>query len=79
MDEEDIDSVKRLGRKQEEPEEGQRPRERPLLVSFQDIETKKQLFKNISKLKDCDEPISSLRISNDMTKQERDELKLLLD
>ncbi len=44
LGEEDNDSVKRLGRKQDEHDESQRPRERPLLVSFQDIETKRTAF-----------------------------------
>ena len=46
-----------------------------MLVSFESTESKRELFRNIKKLKN--EDLGNIRISNDLTKAERDQEKTL--
>lgn len=53
-------------------------KKRPILVTLNSSDKKKELFKNISKLRESEnENVNELKISNDLTKEERkNELKL---
>ena len=66
-----IDRVIRLGKKTE----GKR---RPILVALSDVEDKKDIFRNLINLRNSDENIKELTLSNDMTPEERNETKQLL-
>ncbi len=68
---EDIVKTVRFGKK----DEGGNPR--PLLVVFADTDTKKNLFKNLSRLKEAEEPFKSISVQHDMTQKERQETKRL--
>ena len=50
---------------------------RPMLVAFEALESKIELFKNLSKLKDS--PYDSVRINHDLTKAQRAENKRLIE
>lgn len=71
-DEDRIEKIIRLGRK----EEG---KTRPLLIKFQELDVKKELFKNLSLLKNATDKLKNLSISNDMTQEQREENKKLLE
>ena len=66
-----IEKIIRLGRKDAS-------KTRPLLIQFKELETKKQLFKNLRKLQQADENIKILSISHDLTPEEREENRALL-
>ena len=66
-----IEKIIRLGRKDAS-------KTRPLLIQFKELETKKQLFKNLRKLQQAEENIKILSISHDLTPEEREENRALL-
>ena len=51
---------------------------RPLLISLQNSEIKKNLFKNLSKLQDAPEKLKKIQVSHDMTRTEREETKKMI-
>lgn len=62
----DITKVNRIGKFDKEK------KKRPILATLESLEKKGELFKNITKLQDChDDKIRELKISNDLTKEER--------
>ena len=52
---------------------------RPLLVSFKDENTKRELFGQLQSLKECPTPLCDISVQHDMTPTERDESKELFD
>ena len=65
-----IKSITRLGKKKEQP--------RPLLVELSDGPLKGEIFKNLPKLANHpDESFRTIRMKNDMTKEEREKVKKL--
>lgn len=71
LEEGNIAKVIRLGRYTSDKAD------RPILVAFDKIERKQELFKNIHKLRES--TVSELRISNDLTKTEREMDKKLYE
>lgn len=71
----DIAKVTRLGKYNTEKAQEQQ-KHRPLLVSLDKMDTKKALFKNIRKLGEHEEH-KMVKISNDLTKTEREQEKKL--
>ena len=69
-----IEKLVRLGRK--EP-----GKTRPLLIAFKDLESKKDLFRNVSELgkETTPEELKSLALEHDMTIKEREEKKKLVE
>ncbi len=69
--ENDVEKIVRLGTKTDET------KPRPMLISLKKKEQKKDLFRNLSKLKDSE--YSEVRVAHDMTKQEREESKKMYE
>ena len=69
--EDKIDKMIRLGKKEEN-------KTRPLLISFKELETKKELFRNLKELRGAEEDLKCLSISHDLTPEERADDKELL-
>ena len=62
-----VEKVTRLGFRKQKPNENPRP----VIVCFSTVEAKKQVLKNVAKLKNSeDEAIKRCRVSNDMTKKD---------
>ena len=62
-----IKTIRRLGKSKGDV--------RPLLISFQNLETKGLVFQNLSKLKDADESYRRISIAHDMTINERNQCR----
>ena len=71
--EEDVIRTSRLGKKPEDKNESNRP----LLVSLSNEHVKKNLFKNLSKLRDVTGYLAGLSVDHDMTPKEREETKTM--
>ena len=70
-----VEKVTRLGFRKQKPNENPRP----VIVCFSTVEAKKQVLKNAAKLKNSeDEAIKRCRVSNDMTKKDREAEKALV-
>ena len=70
-----VEKVTRLGFRKQKPNENPRP----VIVCFSTVEAKKQVLKNATKLKYSeDEAIKRCRVSNDMTKKDRETEKALV-
>ena len=70
-----VEKVTRLGFRKLKPDKNPRP----VIVCFSTVETKKQVLKNAAKLKNSeDEVIKRCRVSNDMTKKDREAEKALV-
>ena len=54
-------------------------KDRPLLITLKEEEKKRQLFKNLNKIRDAGEPFSKVIITHDLTKKQKDELKQLVE
>jgi len=70
-EEDDIDKIIRLGRRQDE-------NDRPVLVEFKNRTTKNQIMESLSKLKPAEERFRRLSITHDMTLRERVQCKQLV-
>ena len=69
LEKEEITLVKRIGKYDPKVENNKRP----ILVAFNEIQTKKTLFKNIAKLRDSKKyKGKKITVSNDLTKEERE-------
>ena len=68
-----IVKVQRLGKYD------QTKQKRPLLATLGSLDEKLEIFRKISKLKNSGPRFSSIRISNDLTKAEREHEKKLFD
>ncbi len=73
IEEKDIESIIRLGKKRDSHDENARP----LLIKMKHADHKKNLFMNLQKLRDQDDPYKSMRIDHDQTQKQRDELAKL--
>ena len=64
-----------------ESESNVHTKSRPMKVTFANTDVKKSCMKQLSKLKDVDEssPFKNISISHDMTKNERDQSKAMLE
>jgi len=67
----DIDSVRRLGKRQDGTC-------RPMLVSFKSVGVKNQVMESLSKLAEADDKYRTLSITHDMTQKEREECKTMV-
>ncbi|ESO11892.1 hypothetical protein HELRODRAFT_166983 [Helobdella robusta] len=52
---------------------------RPIFLRFDDAKIKELIFKNIRRMKTLDDSLKNIRLSHDLTIQQRSELKKLLD
>ncbi|ESO01078.1 hypothetical protein HELRODRAFT_175105 [Helobdella robusta] len=52
---------------------------RPILVKFDDVKVKELVFKNVFKMKSVGDNLSHVGLSHDLTVEQRDELKKLMD
>ncbi|ESN95193.1 hypothetical protein HELRODRAFT_184465 [Helobdella robusta] len=52
---------------------------RPILVKFDDVKVKELVFKNVFKMKSVSDNLSHVGLSHDLTVEQRDELKKLMD
>ena len=66
-----IERIIRLGKKID-------GKNRPILVALSDVEHKKEIFRNLWKLRESDDNINTVTLSNDMTPEERQETKELI-
>ena len=71
--EEDVSRSSRLGKKPEDKNK----LNRPLLVSLSNEHVKKNLFKNLSKLRDVTGYLGGLSVDHDITPKEREETKTM--
>ena len=51
---------------------------RPILIELQEIEIKRELFKNLGKIREAKGPYQNIIIAHDMTKKQKEELKALI-
>ena len=78
----DITKIIRLGKKVPKPEDAgpeYKEKNRPVLVSFAHVTKKEELMGTLGVLKEAEVPFSQLGISHDMSKQERENNKKLLN
>jgi len=73
LKESDIDRMYRLGRWSADAQA-----DRPILVSFRDVELKQLVMANIRDLKQADGRFKGIGISQDLPPQEREEIKRML-
>ena len=69
INEEEISKAIRLGKE----------KDRPLLITLKREEIKRELFKNLNKIRDAEEPFNKVTITHDLTKKQKDELKKLIN
>ena len=69
--EDKIEKMIRLGKKEDD-------KTRPLLIQFKELESKKELFRNLKELREAEEDLKRLSISHDLTPEERADDKELL-
>ena len=67
-----VNEFKHIGAKVED-------KHRPILVIFKKIEDKITLFKNLKNLKNADDDIKNISVGHDMTKEEREVSKNLVE
>ena len=72
--EQDLKAVFRIGKVETD---SQNPR--PLLIQCREKSTKNRIMESLSKLRTADAKFKNLSITHDMTKNERTELKLLVE
>ena len=70
LTEAEVEKGQRLGTKVEN-------KDRTLLIRFENTDIKKDLFKNLSSLKNSEEPYSKIQIIHDLTPREREEYRKL--
>ena len=54
-------------------------KDQPLLITLKEEEKKRQLFQNLNKIRDAEEPFNKVIITHDLTKKQKDELKQLVE
>ena len=72
FNETDISRIIRLGKAAED-------KERPLLITINEEIKKKEIFRNLNKIRDAGSPFNKVTITHDMTKKQKEELKIKME
>ena len=72
FNENDISKIIRLGKVTED-------KERPLLVTISEEIKKREIFRNLNKIRDAGSPFNKVTITHDMTKKQKEELKIKIE
>ena len=72
FNENDISKIIRLGKVTED-------KERPLLITISEEIKKREIFRNLNKIRDAGSPFNKVTITHDMTKKQKEELKIKIE